>query len=469
MHTIRKRLSRRVFSAVLTAALLLQPALAAGQPSVPADWQTPFTDVAEGDWFYPFVAVLNSQDVINGYDDGRFGPYDTTRAGDAMIMILKAAGSGTLEPLPDAHYAAVYADYAVSQGWLTWEDVPDDLNGTISRRFIAHLAAQALGLTPLEGSSPFDDVDDGYITALYQAGIVAGNPENGQLLFKPDSSITRAEISAIVWQVQEYATHIHFGTYSVDILEGVPVNPYDLQAFSLKGDRMTYSAEGTNTALGIDVSYYQGEIDWEKVANDGIQFAMIRVGGRYYGSGGLFEDTQFRANIQGALDAGLDVGVYFFSQATTPAEAREEAEFLLARLEDYDVTYPVVFDWENISNDTARTDGMSRTQVTAAANAFCSLVEDAGYSPMIYFNQHIGYLLYDLEGVVQYPFWLAQYSETPSFYYTFQMWQYTSSGAVDGIEGRVDMNLYILPSGTPLPEEPDNSNVSQDVRAQQTN
>ncbi|MGE4276825.1 MAG: GH25 family lysozyme [Lawsonibacter sp.] len=445
MYQSLKQLWIRTLPIALSAVLLAQPVLAAGQPTAPQGWRSPFSDVTEGAWFYPFVAVLNSQEVISGYPDGRFGPNDTTRAGDSMIMILKAAGSGTLESPSGAHYAAVYADYAVNQGWLTQDQVPDDLDGSISRQFIAQLAAKALGLASVEAASPFADAEDGYVTALYQQGIVAGTQEGDSLLFHPDASITRAELSAIVWQIREYATHIHFGTYTLDILENVPVNAYDPSAFILDGDRMDYTGEGVKTSLGIDVSYHQGAIDWEKVADDGIQFAMIRAGGRYYGSGTIFEDTQFRSNIQGALDAGLDVGVYFFSQAITVEEAQEEANFLLDLLKDYEITEPVVFDWENITYDTARTDGVDRATVTAMANAFCQTVEQAGDSPMIYFNQYIGYLLYDLEDVVQYPFWLAQYGATPGFYYHFQMWQYTDSAQVDGVEGKADLNLRILP------------------------
>ena len=103
----------------------------------------------------------------------------------------------------------------------------------------------------------------------------------------------------------------------------------------------------------------------------------------------------------------------------------------------------MVFAGENIGNDSARTDGMTSGQVTAAANAFCQTVEEAGYQPMIYFNQYIGYLLYDLDQVVQYPFWLAEYNAVPSFYYDFEMWQYTSSGSVSGISGKVDRNVWM--------------------------
>jgi len=445
MHNAIRQSLKKVLPLALSTALLVQPGLAASRPTVPHGWTSPFSDVQEGSWFYPFVGALNSQGVIQGYDNGRFGPNDITRAGDSMIMVLKAAGSGIQAAPNGTHYASGYAGYAVDQGWLTRDQVPEDLDKSVSRLFIAQLAAKALGLIPAAAPSPFADTDDGYVTALYQRGIVAGTQAGDRLLFQPDSSITRAELSAIVWQIQEYGRRIYFGTYVLDVLDGVPASGWNESLFTLEGDRMTYSADGVSTALGIDVSYHQGVIDWKRVAADGIEFAMIRAGGRYYQSGGIFEDTQFRANLQGAVDAGLDTGVYFFSQAITEAEALEEAAFLLSLLEDFDFSGPVVFDWENITYDTARTDGLTSDTITAMARAFCSAVEKAGYRPMIYFNQYIGYLLYHLDEVARYPFWLAQYGDVPGFYYDFQIWQYTDSGRVDGVEGPVDMNIRIQP------------------------
>ena len=143
------------------------------------------------------------------------------------------------------------------------------------------------------------------------------------------------------------------------------------------------------------------------------------------------------------MDAGRETGVYFFSQAVTVEEAREEAQFLLDMLKDFDFNGPVVFDWENIDYDTARTDGVGSAMVTAMANAFCQEVESAGYQPMIYFNRYIAYLIYELGGVADYPFWIAEYGETPEFYYDYQIWQYTDSGKVDGISGPVDMNIRL--------------------------
>lgn len=238
-------------------------------------------------------------------------------------------------------------------------------------------------------------------------------------------------------------------TYRDRVLEakaGVPVNRYVREGFTVdENGRVSYFHNGLQAREGIDVSFYQGEIGWEAVAADGVDFAMIRLGYRGYTEGGLRMDSRFEENIQGALDAGLEVGVYFFSQAVSVEEAEEEARFVLNLLEDYDITGPVVFDWENISNDTARTDNVDSATLTAMANAFCSLVEEAGYHPMIYCNQYIAYLLYDLEGVAQYPLWIAQYSDAPDFYYAFQMWQYTDAGQVAGIQGKADLTLCLEP------------------------
>ena len=207
---------------------------------------------------------------------------------------------------------------------------------------------------------------------------------------------------------------------------------------------MRYEDDKLEGVLGIDVSQYQGEIDWQKVKNDGIEYAIIRAGGRGYGAEGkLYDDSMFDKNMQGAIDAGLVVGAYFFSQAITVEEAEEEANYILDKIKDYDITGPVVFDWEVIGTTNARTYALSTKTLCAAANKFCEIVENAGYYPMIYFNTYAGYLKYDLSKVVQYPFWFAQYDVTsPGFYYAFDMWQYTDKGEVDGIKEKVDVNLY---------------------------
>lgn len=240
-------------------------------------------------------------------------------------------------------------------------------------------------------------------------------------------------------------------TYRDRILEakpGVPVNRYDREGFAVdERGRVSYSDNGRRAKEGIDVSFYQGEIEWQAVAADGVEFAMIRLGYRGYTEGTLQFDSRFAENIRGAAEAGLEVGVYFFSQAITPEEAEEEADFVLKALEGYEITYPVAFDWEPITpGKDARTDGLDGETLTQCAAAFCRRVEQAGYEPVVYLNQEMGYLLYDLSLLTDWPFWLAEYDSAPDFYYDFMLWQYTHTGTVDGIQGKVDWNLDLRPA-----------------------
>ena len=222
----------------------------------------------------------------------------------------------------------------------------------------------------------------------------------------------------------------------------VPVNQYDPAAFAWQDGRVVYNGEGAQPLVGIDVSYYQKDIDWQQVKTSGVDFAMIRVGYRGYGvNGNILPDSYFEQNIRGALDAGLKVGVYFFSQSINVWEAEEEAAFVLDAIRGYDITFPVVFDWEVINNANARTTGLSSEALTRCALAFCDKIEKAGYTPAVYFNLDLAYLNYDLGRLAQYPFWLAEYKTVPSFFYHFDMWQYSAKGSVPGIEGSVDLNL----------------------------
>ena len=195
------------------------------------------------------------------------------------------------------------------------------------------------------------------------------------------------------------------------------------------------------------MSSHQKDIDWWAVRQAGVDFAIIRAGYRGYGSEGLIhEDPYFRQNMEGALAAGIDVGVYFFSQATTADEAEEEAGYLLWLIEDYreEITYPVVYDWEKISGDEARTDGVDPALLTDFAIAFCERVKTVGYTPAVYFNQDLGYLSYDLSRLTGYDLWLAELSTAPGFYYDFQMWQYSHTSAVPGIATSVDRNISFV-------------------------
>ncbi len=241
---------------------------------------------------------------------------------------------------------------------------------------------------------------------------------------------------------QEEEVTFQFGGRAMTPVEGIPVNPYDQSAFHLDGKhRVTYERDGRRAKTGIDVSSHQQEVDWQAVAADGIDFAMLRLGRRGYTEGGLFPDETFEKNLQGALDAGLEVGVYFFSQAVSAQEAEEEAAYVLEALDGRTLAFPVAFDWESIPGEAARTDSLDGEEMTRCAVAFCKRIADGGYRPAVYFNQTQGYLRYDLRELSEYELWLAEDGDTPDFYYHFDLWQYSQSGQVDGIQGSVDLNL----------------------------
>ena len=222
-------------------------------------------------------------------------------------------------------------------------------------------------------------------------------------------------------------------------------NPYGKLDFQYNRNNYLYSLK-TDSYPGIDVSAFQGEIDWEKVRASGIEFAIIRLGYRGYGkSGKLVEDEYAQDNLEGATEAGLPIGAYFFSQALSIEEADEEIEFMLEILGDYALEMPIILDWE-IPVDTARTANMDGRTLTDIQLHFCSVMEEKGYQPMVYFNWHMSSRLLKLNELEDYPFWLALYQDRMTYPYKVEMWQYTDRGRVPGIEGNVDLNIY-MPNG----------------------
>lgn len=233
-------------------------------------------------------------------------------------------------------------------------------------------------------------------------------------------------------------------------LPGVEANSLTAEDFSDRSGCPTYTGSDYQVLRGIDVSEHQHEIDWAQVAASGVDYAYVRLGYRGYTEGGLFEDPYFRANVEGALANGLQVSVYFFSQAISVQEAIEEAEYVLARIRDYNITLPVVYDWEKINGETAaRTDNLDFGILNDCAVAFCDTVKNAGYEPAIYFNRHLGYYGYDLSRMTDYDFWFAlPESSFPNFYYAVDMWQYSFTEQVPGIAEPTDMNLMFIPLET---------------------
>ncbi len=194
---------------------------------------------------------------------------------------------------------------------------------------------------------------------------------------------------------------------------------------------------------GIDVSRFQGSIDWVKVAAAGVDFAIVRAGLRGTTEGKLLTDDYFQDNVEGATANGIDVGVYFYSQAINEEEAKEEVQVILDLIEPYHISYPVVIDIESAESDSARTVDLSSDEYEKVAKVFCDTVKQAGYKPMIYGNVKSFTLLMDAEDVDDYDIWIAYYGLPLYYPYHFDIWQFTSSGRIDGIDGDVDLNICI--------------------------
>lgn len=217
-----------------------------------------------------------------------------------------------------------------------------------------------------------------------------------------------------------------------------PRNTYRADAFYRDGDFLRYG--DSDHMVGIDVSVHQGVIDWQKVADAGVEFAILRIGYRGSTVGELYQDEQFEYNFKHAKNAGIQIGVYFFSQAVTAEEATEEAEYVCSLLEGRTIDLPVYFDWELLDG---RAENISQIPLTDCAVAFCDEMQAQGYRAGVYFNKSFGYDYFDLTKLQNYDLWLAEYNDVPTFRYHFDCLQYTDSAHIDGIESPVDLDLLI--------------------------
>lgn len=263
------------------------------------------------------------------------------------------------------------------------------------------------------------------------------------------------------WAYQPQKT-ITVNGQDVVVDDTLALNPYTKEDFvRASAGRMACTAGGYQT--GVDVSSHQGEIDWKAVAEDGIQFAMVRLGFRGYSEGSLNLDECFRKNLRGAAKNGLAVGVYFFSQAISVAEAEEEADFVLKALDGASLSLPVVFDWEVIDPEEAgeagaRTDETDQQTVTACALAFLEKLQTAGYQGAVYCGKYTGYFSYDIAQLQDTYLWFASYDQGwPDYYYALDLWQYTSTGSVSGIQGDVDLDMAFV--GTDPADSPSGSDA----------
>ena len=229
-----------------------------------------------------------------------------------------------------------------------------------------------------------------------------------------------------------------------------PINP-DIPANDVNKDNIVVCDSGeikycengeTVSHMGIDVSSYQGDIDWEQVAAFGVEYAYIRAGYRGYGSGKLVADEKADANISGALENGINTGVYFFTQAVTEEEIDEEIQMMVEAVAPYpNFNGPFIIDVEKVDDSTARGNQLTKEERTQLVLHFCNKVRELGYEPMIYGNLNSIFNMLDSNQVANETIWFALYSNKLYYPYKLHGWQYSCSFSVPGIEGNVDASI----------------------------
>lgn len=229
------------------------------------------------------------------------------------------------------------------------------------------------------------------------------------------------------------------------ISPNLPKHTYDFLNLVNQSGVMKYCPDGTETSfVGADLSENQDYVDFGKVKKAGLDFVILRLGGRGYSTGELYLDEYFVDNERRAAEAGMDVGVYFFSQAISEEEAKEEAEFVIANLNEKKITYPVALDMSEVKNDSQRTDSLTKTQRTKIAKTFLNTLKEAGYKPVLYGTKKFLIQDIDYSKLTEYDIWLAQEADIPDYPYRFTMWQYTKRATIDGIAGYVSLNISFV-------------------------
>ena len=281
-----------------------------------------------------------------------------------------------------------------------------------------------------------------------------GGPAVQKARWSTNEHLTRRALILLLAFIALLAAGIAFRSCTQETEAPEPQPFYNHAAFARNGQFYEYVTE-TVTAhkTGVDVSDHQQWIDWSAVRKAGIQFAYIRIGYRGSTEGDMYQDDYFEYNMAGAKDAGIERGVYFFSQATTPAEGREEAQFVLDTLDGAKLDYPVAFDFEIAALGVdSRAADLNSEEASAVAQAFCETITAGGYDVILYGN---GYDLarYSEELLARYPVWYAEYGALPAYTEEYVLWQYASEGHIDGIQTIVDLNLDLSPVLESLKEQ----------------
>ena len=485
-------ITRGAFAGILDRFLQFQDISPAGT----------FTDLT-GSYWEEEILKLNAAGVYLG-NSGRALAADSITRQQAVAMIARAFQiEATTTALPYTDSASI-SEYAVgpvaemtARGWLN-----DSTDGRfrptdpITRAEIVNIFSNMIQTLIQTSGSYSQDVDGTLMISSADGALLSDMSITGDLILAPGvtGSVTLDNVTIdgtlrnlsqveplivddpaeppaeetpedpdAIQPSEVYTPGVTTGEYITYDNQQIPVyadrarNTFSQGDFVWNGDRLEYVGDAYDTRFGIDVSAYQNRasenqtIDWNAVRNDGVEFAMVRIGLRGYSTGAINADAFYEQNIRGALEAGIETGVYFFAQAITVEEAIEEADFVISLLDSLDVEIngPVAYDWE-MHDSTYRVYGTTPEMATACAVAFCERIAEAGYTPMVYAGQYVSYIKYDQGALAPYLSWYPEYKSTsstnlyPTLYYHMNYWQFSSSCSIDGIGGRVDANLQFI-------------------------
>ena len=432
---------------VLCLLLIVMIIIPTGIPAFAA--YQDYTDLKEGEWYQEAIRYCVDQGYMVGTGKNTFSPGSTMTRGMFVMVFYRFAGLPASKELTFTD-CKLNTWYSPAIGWAQENGFiggygnglfgPED---PITREQVVKILWELEGKPSAKSTEAFSDenkISSWALSAVRWAKgeeIIHGRGDNA---FVPKDNLTRAEAAQIIYNYLLYKSKN--GSSLIPDLPELKENTRDNSGYYRLNNILHY--QGEEYHVGIDVSAHQGPIDWEKVKNGGVEFAMIRVGYRGYGTGRIELDECFNTYMEGALAQGIKVGVYFFSQAVNEQEAIEEAKFTLNAIKGYPISYPVVFDWERYRYETSRTKDTTARMITYAARAFCNTVKAAGYTPMTYSSPSgVSGGKFYLDELTDYPFWLAHYVDYTEFKYQYDMWQYGQI-PIDGIKTLCDINISFL-------------------------
>ena len=478
-----KTITRGAFAGILDRFLHFQNASPANT----------FSDTV-GTYWEDAILKLHASGIYLG-NQGAALPSSTITRQQAVAMIGRAFRIAPETAAPDytdtariAEYAMAYVGEFEARGYLT-----DSAAGTfrptdpITRAELINILNNMVDTLVKETTTVTEDVSGSLLISAADGATLKGIQVGGDLILAPGVTKDVTLVDCVIrGNIRNYGTGevrfeapqitpestatkpsevykpgatldrtLEYNGKTVPIYRDRPLNVFSDVDFIWTDEenenqrRLEYLGGEFRTRYGIDVSSFQGEIDWDAVADDDIDFAMVRVGFRGTGTGSLNADKYYEQNIRGAMRAGLETGVYFFAQAVTVEEAIEEADYVISLLDGLDINGPVAYDWE-MHDSTYRVYGTSPEMATACAVAFCERIKDAGYTPMVYAGTYVTYLKYDQGALADYLSWYPEYKSEksvklcPTLVYHMDYWQFSSTRAVAGINGRVDMNIQFI-------------------------